>query len=166
MKNILASEHQIPIEAFIDHKKLEEGENCTNLSSSLTNSGDIDHELNYKTRKTVVAFNQLNKIWSSKQQKFSLRTKLRFYNSNVLSTLLYSCETWELKTSQEKKLDTFDSICLCKILGIKSNDTMLNEEVSERSKQALPISHHLQVTCSLVGPCTEAPHCKTNKPSP
>ena len=53
----------------------------------------------------------------------------------MLSTLLYGCETWHLKISQEKKLDSFDSKCLRKILGIKWSDFITNEEVRERSRQ-------------------------------
>lgn len=36
----------------------------------------------------------------------SLRTKLKMYNSNVLSTLLYRAQTWQLKQTEEKMLLT------------------------------------------------------------
>ena len=97
----------------------------------------MDHEINCRIGKASAAFNQLNKIWTNK--KFSLKTKLRYYNSNVLSTLLYSSETWHLKSSQEKKLDAFDARCLRKILGIKWSDFITNEEVRERARQP-PVS--------------------------
>jgi hypothetical protein len=38
------------------------------------------------------AFNQLQKVWKSSD--ISLRTKLRIFNSNVKSVLLYGHETW------------------------------------------------------------------------
>ena len=60
---------------------------------------------------------------------------MRFYNSNVLSTLLYGRETWHMKTSQEKKLDPFDSKCIRKILGIRWSDFITNEEVRTRAER-------------------------------
>ena len=82
----------------------------TYLGSSINSQGSMYHEINCRIRKASTAFKQLNKIWTSK--KFTLKTKLRFYNSNVMSTLLYGCETWHLKLSQERKLDAFDMRCL------------------------------------------------------
>ena len=111
----------------------------TCLGSSINSQGSMDHEISCRIGKASAAFNQLNKIWTSK--KFSLQTKLRFYNSNLLSTLLYGCKTWYLKSSQEKKLDAFDSRCLrIKILGIKWSDFVRNEEVRDRSQQT-PVSN-------------------------
>jgi hypothetical protein len=51
------------------------------------------------------AFAQLRPIWTSHQ--IHKRTKLRIFTSNVMSVLLYRCETW--KTTQEiiNKLQTF-----------------------------------------------------------
>jgi hypothetical protein len=43
-----------------------------------------------KISKANGAFNQLQKIWKSSD--ISLRTKLRIFNSNVKSVLLYQCE--------------------------------------------------------------------------
>ena len=72
-------------------------------------------------------------------RRFCLKSKLRLYNSNVLSTLLYGCESWNLKTTEESKLDAFDTKCLRRILHIKWNDFITNKEVRERTNQ-LPVS--------------------------
>ena len=132
-KNMLSGEHPVHADVMIDQKKVEEVEDFTYLGSSISSTSDLDHELKCRVGKAAAAFNSLSKIWSSK--KFSLTLKLRFYNSNVISTLLYGCETWQMKTSQEKKLDAFDTKCLRKILGIKWSDFVSNEEVRDRSQQ-------------------------------
>ena len=64
-------------------------------------------------------------------------TKFYLNNSNVLSNLLYSCETWHLKTSQEKKCDAFNIKGTRKILYIKWNDFITNEEVWEQSSSSV-----------------------------
>ena len=68
---------------------------------------------------------------------------MQFYNRNVLSTLLYGCETWHIETSQEKKLDAFDSKCIRKILGIRCSDFITNEEVRTRA-ELRPVSSIMQ----------------------
>ena len=130
---MLVGPHPSPSAVYIGQNEIEVVQDFTYLGSSISNSSDMTKELNCRTGKAATAFNQLSKIWNSK--KISLNLKLRFYNSNVLSTLLYGCETWHLKTSQEKKLGTFDLKCLRKILGIKWTDFVTNEEVRSRSKQ-------------------------------
>ena len=116
-KIMLSGDHQTTPDILVGQDKVDVVDDFTYLGSSINSQGSMDHEISCRMGKASAAFNQLNKIWTSK--KFSLQTKLRFYNSNVLSTLLYGCETWHLKSSQEKKLDAFDSRCLRKVLGIK-----------------------------------------------
>ena len=114
---MLLGEYHSSQDVFIGQEKIDIVEDFTYLGSSINNQGEMTKEISCRLGKASAAFNQLNKIWSSK--KFTLKTKLCFYNTNVLSTLLYGCESWNLRAAQEKKLDAFDSRCLRKILGIK-----------------------------------------------
>ncbi|KAI8494398.1 hypothetical protein Bbelb_276240 [Branchiostoma belcheri] len=106
-KKMLTGSHSPPTSVFIDGKEVKTVQNFTYLGSSINSNGDMDNELDCRVGKASAAFNQLGKLWRNK--KLSLKTKMRFYNSNVLSTLLYGCETWHLKLSQERRLDAFDS---------------------------------------------------------
>ena len=47
--------------------------------------------------KARAAFANLSNVW--KASKISISTKIRLFNSNIKSVLLYGCETW--KTTQE-----------------------------------------------------------------
>jgi hypothetical protein len=77
----------------------------------------------HKARK---AFGTLHKIWNSRA--CSIGTKLRLFNSNVKSVLLYGCETWKDSNTITKQLQVFINKCLKRILytlwpvQIKSND--------------------------------------------
>jgi len=136
-KNMLSGPHPPATAVFIDQDEVEVVENFTYLGSSINNNGEIDKELDCRIGKASAAFNQLGKIWRCK--KLSLKLKLRFYNSNVLSTLLYGSESWNLKTSHEKKLDAFDSKCVRKILGIKWSDFVSNKDIRAQTRQQ-PVS--------------------------
>jgi len=48
-------------------------------------------------------FARLNKIW--KNRKLSLQIKMRLYELLILSTLLYSAETWNMTVANRKKLE-------------------------------------------------------------
>ena len=93
-KHMLAAGHPTPTDFFIDHDKLEEVENFAYLISSINNSGDNDHALNYKISKQQQHSTSWTKYCISK--KYSL-----------MSMLFCSCETWQLRTSQEKGLNAF-----------------------------------------------------------
>ena len=137
-KNMLTGEHHPPHDVFIGQEKIDTVDDFTYLGSSINNQREMTKEIqNCRIGKASAAFDQLNKIWLSK--KFLLKTKLRFYNTNVLSNLLYGCESWSLKAAQEKQLDAFDSRCLCKILGRKWSDFIINTEVRQISDQP-PVS--------------------------
>ncbi|GFR68032.1 hypothetical protein ElyMa_000266000 [Elysia marginata] len=76
----------------------------------------------------------LKNIWSSKC--ICLNTKLRIFNSNVKSVLLYhGCETWRMVKSTNRKLQTFINTCLRRILKIRWMDKVPNEEIWRQTKQ-------------------------------
>jgi len=93
------------------------------------------------------ALSQLSKIRANK--KFTVKTKMRFYNPNILLTLIHGCDTSHIQPHQAKKLDAFDSTYIRKILGIKwSNFITINDiantEVRDRSKQT-PVTNRVML---------------------
>ena len=65
-------------------------------------------EIKERLSKAGQAFALLKNIWKSKN--ISLKTKLRFFKSNVLTTLLYGYESWKLTKAIGHRLDTFQKI--------------------------------------------------------
>ena len=66
--------------------------------------------------KASQAFASLRSTWRS--NNISQKTKIRFFKSNVLSTLLYGAESWKMTKTISHKLEVFQNKCLRRILRI------------------------------------------------
>ena len=77
----------------------------------------------------------LKPIWNSRT--IQLQTKLRLFNSNVKTVLLYGSETWRHTKTLDKKLQVFINTCLRQILRIRWPDRITNQELLQRTKQVL-----------------------------
>ena len=73
----------------------------------------------------------------------SLRTKLRLFNSNVKSVLLYGCETWKATDTVMRRVQTFINSCLRKILKVKWQDRVRNDDIWERTNQR-PVAEEIK----------------------
>ena len=62
-------------------------------------------------------------------------TKIRLFNTNVKSVLLYGAETWRMNNTTLKRIQTFVNQCLWKILGIQWMDKVSNKDLWERTSQ-------------------------------
>ena len=118
---------------IVENKPLDEVETFTYLGSIVNQQGGTVADVKARISKARTAFNQLSKIW--KASNISLRTKLRLFNSNVKSVLLYGCETWKTTQTIIKRLQTFINRCLRNILKIKWQDRIRNEDLYSRTGQ-------------------------------
>ena len=64
----------------------------TYLGSIIDQQGGTDADVNARIAR--IAFIQLKKIWAPRE--LSLNTKIRLFNSNAKSVLLYGAETWRV----------------------------------------------------------------------
>jgi hypothetical protein len=78
--------------------------------------GGANEDVIHRINKAKGAFAQLRSIWTSHQ--IHKRTKIRIFKSNVMSVLLYGCETWKITQDIINKLQTFVNRCLRNILRI------------------------------------------------
>jgi len=76
---------------------------------------------------------RLSNVWQ--QSRLSLATKLRVYNSLVLSVLLYGCETWTTLKSDERNLEALHMSCQRRILRIRWFHRVTNAEVTSQTEQ-------------------------------
>ena len=113
--------------------ELDDVDEFTYLGSIVDKKGGTDADVKKRIQKARIAFRILNNIW--KTSKIRLRTKLKIFNSNVKSVLLYGCETWRTTKSITSKLQTFVNVCLRRILKIKWFDRVRNKEIWERTCQ-------------------------------
>ena len=86
------------------------------LGSLIHCTGDSAPEIKRRvsiTRNCTMALDR--NIWRS---RISVATKLRLYNSCILSIFLYGAETWAVTATAAKTFDALDQRCLRRILNI------------------------------------------------
>ena len=117
----------------LDQDVLEDVTSFTYLGSVMDTKGGVTSDIKARIGKARQSFGRLRSVWRA--PNISKKTKLRIFNSNVKSVLLYGSETWCLTKENEKRLQTFINGCLRCILGIRYPDTIRNQELLERTEQ-------------------------------
>ena len=85
-------------------------------------------------RRIGIAVSHMNSLsWVWTQGKLSLSTKLRIYNSCIVSVLLYGSETWTLLSADTSRLQAFHMRCQRRILGVKWQDKIKNTIISDKT---------------------------------
>ncbi|VDO88607.1 unnamed protein product [Schistosoma margrebowiei] len=95
--------------------------------------GGPDADVKARISKARAAYLQVNIIWNSKQ--LSTNTKIRIFNTNVKTVLLYGAETWRTTKAIIQKIQVFINNCLRKLLQIRWPDTISNNVLWERTNQ-------------------------------
>lgn len=85
--------------------------------------------------KARAAFLRLNNIWRSRVTQ--QQTKIRIFNSNVKSVLLYSAETWTVTKTTINEVQTSNNNWLRRILSIHWPDKISSNDLWTRT-QRLP----------------------------
>ena len=116
-----------PINISLNNENLKQVEKFTYLGSTITSDGDCLHDVKARIAKAYGAMNKLNNIWKS--NSLSKNTKLKIFNSNVMSVLLYGSDSWKTNAEIERRLTSFQCRCLRRILSIKWNTRTSNLEV-------------------------------------
>ena len=112
---------------------LEEVKTFTYLGSVMNQQGGTDADVKTRIGKARAAFIALKNIWRS--NLITSRTKIRLFNSNVKSVLLYGAEPWRTTKTTIKRVQTFINSCLRKILKIHWPNTISNADLWERTNQ-------------------------------
>ena len=92
--------------------------------------GDL-REITVKLAEWRQKFASFQKLWKSKQLSIPLKCKL--YRVLVLSVVLYSSVTWTMNKSTQRKLESFHTSCLRRILCFSYMERVTNEKVLARS---------------------------------
>ena len=125
------STSQIPIQ--VNEKPLEEVDSFTYLGSIIDKKGGVTADIRARIGKARQSFATLKPVLRA--DKLTNRTKLRLFNSNVKSVLLYGCETWCLTQTNGKKIQTFVNGCLRYILKVHYPKRIRNEILWKKTKQ-------------------------------
>jgi len=110
---------------------------------------------------TVIKSNYIRPLGLKIRQEswllLSLATKLKVYNSLVLSVLLYGCETWTILKSDERRLEAFHMSCQRRILRIRWFDHVTNADVVNQTGQEDLGSHILRRRMAVFGHARRLP---------
>ncbi|VDP15663.1 unnamed protein product [Schistosoma margrebowiei] len=117
----------------IDRENLEDVKALTYLGSIIDEQGGSDEYVKARIGKARAAYLQLRKVRNSKQ--LSTNTKIRIFNTNVKTVLLYGAETWRTTKATIQKIQVFINSCLRKILQIRWPNTISNNVLWERTEQ-------------------------------
>lgn len=114
-------------------KEIKKSNEIVYLGSVLENETNCMKDINRRIMRAQITFNQLRETWYTKE--LSVASKIRIFNSNVKSTLLYGCESWAVNKKQINSLQSFVNRCLRKILRIYWPNTISNNDLWERTNQ-------------------------------
>nr|KAG5698293.1 hypothetical protein BaRGS_016995 [Batillaria attramentaria] len=125
----------------LHQEDIKEVDKFTYLGSVVSKDGGTDEDIKSRTNKARHAFRTLRPIWRS--TALSLRNKIRIFNSNVKSVLLYGSETWRTTKTSSHKLQTFINRCLRNILNIRYPLVITNQDLWEGTRQ-VPIEQEIK----------------------
>lgn len=101
--------------------------NFTYLGSVISTEDATTKDIKSRLAKARFAFHKLGPIWKSNQ--YSLKTKLKIFNSNVKSVLMYGSECWRVTKVDMKSISTFQNNCLRRICKIFWPQTISNQDL-------------------------------------
>jgi hypothetical protein len=116
----------------INGEQLKQSNKFTYLGSVISSENGSKADIKTRIDKARVAFNSLHNVWNSK--KLALKTKIRLYNSNVKSVLLYGAECWRTVKTETNQLNAFHNSCLRRICKIFWPNKISNLELYAKTK--------------------------------
>ena len=118
---------------YIDGKVLEQVKIFKYLGQQITDDGKCEVDIRSRIEIARGNFLKMKDVVTSKT--LTLNTRKRLVKCYVLSTFLYSAETWTMTTDMENKVNAFEMWIYRKMLKISYKDHVTNEEVLRRMNE-------------------------------
>jgi hypothetical protein len=99
----------------------------------VSENGGTEEDVASRIKKANVVFVQLYPV--CRNHNISKGVKIRIFNTNVKSVLLYACETWKITNQIIRSLQIFGNKCLIRIMNVKWTDKITNEELWRITQQ-------------------------------
>ena len=122
-----------PAPVLLDDQAFPSAETFIYLGSVFRQDEGTNEDIHSRLSKARNAFRSLNAVWRSSQ--YSIKTKLKLYQSCVLSTLLYGSECWRITEHDLAKLSSFHTTSLRKIRRIFWPRTISNRDLLAQCQQ-------------------------------
>jgi len=124
-KVMTISRQPSPITITIDQKQQENVKSFKYLGSMLTEDGMFTCEIKSRIAMAKAAFSKKNLFTS----KLDLNLRKRLVRCYVWSIALYGAETWTLRKTDQKQLESLEMWCWRRMEKISWTDHVRNEEV-------------------------------------
>ena len=121
-----------PAPITIDGEPIGEVDDFVYLGSLVSKDSGTQKDIRSRINKARTAFFKLSPIWKS--SIYSTKTKVRLYNSNVKSVLLYGSECWRTTEGDMGKVAAFHNGCLRKICRIFWPNKITNKDLYEKTQ--------------------------------
>ena len=112
------------------------------LGFHFTNNMDNYKPIQERIKLGHAAMKRLKNIW--KASRITTQLKLKLFNTIVIPTVLYGAECWILNLKEQRKLLAFEMYGLRRILKIRWQDRVTNEEVRRRAELERTILERVQ----------------------
>ena len=117
--------------------------NCTDFifsGSKIIADGDCSHEIKRHMILGRKAMTKLDSIFKSRD--ITLPTKVHLVKTIGFPIVMYGCESWAIKKSEQQRIDTFELWCWRRLLRVpwmarRSNQSILKEISYEYSLEGL-----------------------------
>ena len=100
------------------------------LGSKITSDGDCSHEIKRCLLLGGKVITNLDSILKSRV--ITLPTKVRLVKAMVFPVVMYGCESWTIKKTEQQRIDIFELWCWIRLLRVprttkRSNQSILKE---------------------------------------
>ena len=134
----------------IEGTTLENVDRFPYLGSNLSNSANIDVEIQHRIRCACFSHSRpKERVFS--ERGFRTATKILVYKAVILTTLLFGCETWVAYCHPVKVLEQFQQRILRSILGVHWQDRISNASILEQADTASIEAHIVKSQLSWAG---------------
>ena len=113
------------------------------LGAIITDEGSKP-EILARIAQATAALAKLKTIWNDRN--IVLSSNIRLMHSLVMSIFLYASGSWRVTADIERRIQAMEMRCLTKLLGITYRDHISNEEVRNRTRQAIGPHENLLTT--------------------
>ena len=130
--NVITRDVSHTPEIKIGDHTLEVVDKFTYLGSTISMNLGLDSEISQRVGKaTGIMSNLTKRAWENKYLTES--TKMHIYQASVLNTLLYGSGTWTTYMRQEHRMNSFHLRCFRRILCVKWQNHITNNEILSRA---------------------------------
>ena len=121
------SRHPHALKISVGVVELNQVENFTYLGGVISQDARCEQDIRRRINLTTGVASSLHTVWN--ERDISLKTKVRVYETLVLSVLLYNAETWTMKAADDSRVRAFEMSVLRRICGVSLRDKWRNSDI-------------------------------------